>query len=114
MKQLLTAIFILFSFAASAQTTDTVSIKVTVTDPNGFATTVKWTQISGPAATIVSPTSTNTVVRNIKAGTSVFRGTATNSYGASSYADVTVQATPNQAPIIIANPSRFDIILPAN
>lgn len=113
LKFLIAALLVIVSFGSFAQTTDTVAIKVTVTDPHNFPTTVKWVQISGPTATIVSPNSANTVVRNIKEGTSVFRGTATNSYGASSYADVTVVAVTNEAPVIIANPNRFEITLPA-
>jgi len=114
MKHLLTIVFLFFAASAFAQTTDTLAINsIAVTDPNAFATTVNWVQISGPAATIVSPNSVSTVIRNIKEGTSVFRITAKNTYNASSYADITVLAVSNQAPVIVANPDKFKIILPA-
>lgn len=113
MKQLFTILLILCSSALFAQTTDTLAIKASVSDPNNFPVTVRWSQVSGPTAVISSVNTANTVIRAIKEGTSIFRLTATNSYGAVAYKEFTVIAVANQAPVIIADKDRFNITLPA-
>lgn len=113
MKSLLTFVFALFTYILSAQTTDTLAIKASVSDPNNFPVTVRWTQVSGPSAIISSVNTANTVIRNIQEGTSIFRLTATNSYGAVGYREFTVIAVKNQAPVIIADKDKFNITLPS-
>lgn len=66
------------------------------TDSDGWIAGFKWTKISGPSSyTIVSPTSGNTKLTNLVAGTYVFRLTVTDNKGATDTDDVTVTITNN-------------------
>jgi len=69
-------------------------------NPTPIIGTVQWTQISGPAVTINSPTSSTTTVSGYTGGnTYIFRYSATCSDGILSYQDKVV----NVKPITIAN-----------
>lgn len=63
-------------------------------DPNGDAITYAWTKQSGPACTLAGTTTNKLTVTAMVAGTYVFRLTATDSKGASTYKEVTVLVNP--------------------
>lgn len=111
LKHIITVLLVLISFSSFSQTADTILVTSSAKDPNGFAMTFNWTQISGQAATIVTPNSNNTVLRGVKEGTSIFRVKVTNDHGAASTKDITVEARRNQAPIITAE-SPLQLVLP--
>ncbi|CAN5616767.1 hypothetical protein BH10BAC3_BH10BAC3_42110 [soil metagenome] len=62
------------------------------TDADGTIAKYGWTQVSGPTATIINPSSTKTTVGGIIAGTYIFRLTVTDNIGTTTYDDVTVLA----------------------
>ncbi|UWY27715.1 gliding motility-associated C-terminal domain-containing protein [Flavobacterium sp. TR2] len=79
---------------------ETDALVLTGNNPTPIIGTVKWTQISGPAVTIDSPTSVSTTVSGYTGGnTYIFRYSATCSDGIQSYQDKVV----NVKPITIAN-----------
>ncbi|KAF2337528.1 DUF11 domain-containing protein, partial [Flavobacterium nitrogenifigens] len=79
---------------------ETDALVLTGNNPSPITGTVKWTQISGPAVTINSPTSTSTTVSGYTGGnTYIFRYSATCSDGIVSYQDKVV----NVKPITMAN-----------
>ena len=60
-------------------------------DPDGGTMTYLWTKVAGPTTfTIVSPTSTNTGVKNLVAGIYTFRLTVKDNRGVTAYDDVKV------------------------
>ncbi len=59
--------------------------------------TYAWTKQSGPSCTITSPTSANTTVTGMSAGTYVFRNTVTSAHG-SDYQEVTVNIAAEEEP----------------
>jgi Predicted peptidase len=61
-----------------------------VTDPENNSMTYQWTKVSGPAANLSQDKTTDLVAWKLVAGTYIFRLTATDQYGASSYDDVKV------------------------
>ncbi|KAF2082282.1 PKD domain-containing protein [Flavobacterium sharifuzzamanii] len=78
----------------------TDAMVLTGNNPSPIIGTVKWTQISGPAVTINSPTSPSTTVSGYTGGnTYIFRYSATCSDGIISYQDKVV----NVKPITMAN-----------
>lgn len=82
MKHLFTAILILLSFGALAQTT-TVHLKGSVrVATDAKVTSVKWAKISGPAqGTIVNDASLETDVTGCVIGIYKFQLTATDNFG---------------------------------
>jgi hypothetical protein len=63
-------------------------------DPGGYITNYAWSQTSGPStATITTVSSTNLDVKNLVAGTYVFKLTVTDNGGATNSASVTVTVT---------------------
>jgi dienelactone hydrolase len=82
-------------------------------DPDGWLTSIKWTQISGPKKlTLVNPASSNTLVTGLVAGNYVFRVTVTDNKGAVSYDDTKITITKrNVAPVAKAG---ADQTLPAS
>ncbi|MEN2412276.1 PKD domain-containing protein [Flavobacterium mesophilum] len=79
---------------------ETDALVLTGNNPTPIIGTVKWTQISGPAVTINSPTSSSTTISGYTGGnTYIFRYSATCGDGVLSYQDKVV----NVKPITIAN-----------
>lgn len=96
--------------------TNTVKLDgTTSSDPDGTISKYAWTKISGPAATIASPSGSTTNINNLVEGTYVFNLTVTDNKGltASDAVTVIVKAAPvpNNAPIARAGVN-FDITLP--
>lgn len=113
-KKLVSAAFILFlvTFKTNAQNctvnAGVLNVTICVTDalvltgnnPSPIIGTVKWTQISGPAVTINSPTSPSTTISGYTGGnTYIFRYSATCGDGITAYQDKVV----NVEPITIAS-----------
>ena len=63
------------------------------TDSDGTISTYAWTQISGAASTIVSPSSATTNITGLVPGVYVYRLTATDNSGASAFDDVQITVT---------------------
>ena len=77
--------------------TTTASLTGSGTDADGTIVSYAWTQLSGTAATITSPSSASTTITGLTtAGARVFRLTVTDNNGATGTSDVTI--TVNQAP----------------
>ncbi len=77
------------------------------TDQDGTVTTFAWSQVSGAAATIASPTTPSTGIGGLALGDYVFRLTVTDNLGATDYNDVLVRvvsATNNLPPNVDAGP----------
>ncbi len=68
----------------------TVTLSGSGTDPDGTITAYGWIKVSGPNATIASPSSANTNVTGLVAGTYVFRLTVTDNLNATATSDVTI------------------------
>lgn len=82
---------------------DSVTLQGSATDSDGNIVSLLWSQVSGPsAATVANPASGTTIVSGLKAGTYVFRLTATDDDAAKSSKDVTVVVTP--APVVVNKP----------
>ncbi|MBO9585032.1 MAG: DUF11 domain-containing protein [Flavobacterium sp.] len=74
---------------------ETDALVLTGNNPTPIIGTVKWTQISGPAVTINSPTSSTTTVSGYTGGnTYIFRYSATCGDGVLSYQDKVVNVKP--------------------
>ncbi|MCW5928524.1 MAG: T9SS type A sorting domain-containing protein [Chitinophagaceae bacterium] len=95
--------------------TNSVTLTGSGTDTDGTISSYTWTKVSGPAATIATPSAAKTNVTGLVAGTYVFRLTVTDNSGATGTANVTitVNAAPNQAPAANAGPNQT-ITLPTN
>jgi hypothetical protein len=65
-------------------------IKATITNSDNEPVSAAWTKISGPSATIVTPSSLTTSVTGLSVGTYVFRCTVTDNNNLSGTADITV------------------------
>ncbi len=95
---------------------NTASLEGSASDSDGNIATTLWTQISGAAATIVTPETLFTNIENLAPGTYRFRLTVTDDQGASASDDVLVTVNPeneNQPPVANAGPDRT-IKLPDN
>jgi len=60
---------------------DSTTLVGTWSDADGYVTDVKWTQVSGPRATMQGTTSSNLELSNLKANTYIFRLTVTDNKG---------------------------------
>lgn len=89
----------------SPTTSTTLSASVSNTTPASYL----WTQTSGSAATITSPTSATTSVTGLAEGSYTFLIKATNSLGVESSAEVNVTVKPN--PTIAATGYNYDVIV---
>jgi predicted esterase len=69
---------------------NSVTLTGTATDPDGTIASYLWTKVSGPAATITSPSSASTTITGLVQGSYVFRLTATDNSNASSSDDISV------------------------
>lgn len=77
--------------------TNTVTLSGSGTDPDGSIAAYEWVKVSGPAATIFSPTSASTTVNNLVEGTYIFQLTVTDNNGATGADQVTIIVTPAAA-----------------
>ncbi len=82
-----------------------VILSGSATDSDGTIVTYRWTQVSGPAATIATPTSTTTAVTGLTPGVHLFRLTATDDHGATGASDVTVTVNAQGAPLVSSDDS---------
>ncbi|QSQ13115.1 discoidin domain-containing protein [Myxococcus landrumensis] len=78
-----------------------VSLAGSATDADGVVSSLLWTQVSGPVATLASTTTATLSVAGLSVGTSVFRLTATDDAGAASFDDVSVTVAP--VPDVLTN-----------
>jgi hypothetical protein len=95
---------------------DSVTLSGSGSDPDGQVVSYLWTTVSGPSGYIfTSAGSATTTVKNLVAGTYVFRLTVTDNQGATGRSDVTVTVNPsnNQPPAVNAGTDQT-IVLPVN
>lgn len=78
-----------------------VSLTGSATDADGVVSSLLWTQVSGPTATLAGTTTLTLSVAGLSVGTSVFRLTATDDAGASSFDEVSVTVAP--VPDVLTN-----------
>jgi len=96
--------------------TSSVLLSGSGTDEDGQITSYAWTKISGPAATIVSPSAASTTVTGLELGEYNFRLTVTDNQSATDFNDVIVRvvaSTGNLPPIVDAGVD-IKIFLPQN
>lgn len=96
--------------------TSSVTLSGSGTDTDGSVASYTWSQVSGTAATITSPTSASTTVTGLStSGVRVFRLTVTDNLGATGTDDVqiTVNASGNASPVVNAGSNQV-IISPVN
>jgi hypothetical protein len=70
-----------------------VTLSGGASDVDGTIAAYSWTKVSGPSANIQSPNTAGTVVSNLFVGTYLFRLTAVDNLGGSSFDDVQVNVT---------------------
>jgi hypothetical protein len=96
---------------------NSVTLTGTASDPDGSIVSYAWTKVSGPAATIASPSSISTSITGLTAGTYIFNLKVTDNGGATANSNVTVTVnaatTTNLAPTVSAG-SAQTITLPLN
>ncbi|MDR1322853.1 MAG: hypothetical protein LBK68_00265 [Candidatus Margulisbacteria bacterium] len=96
---------------------DTITLNSTGSrDADGQIVSYAWSEVTNKGATIVSPTGTSTEIRNLNAGTYVFRLTVTDDKGAVNYKDITITVetiVPNVYPVAEIN-APVSIQLPRN
>ena len=94
--------------------TNNITLSGSGTD-DGTVTRYSWTKVSGPSASISSPSSASTTVTGLVAGVYQFALTVTDNSGATGtdIVTVTVNSAANQAPIAVAGANQV-ITLPAN
>ncbi len=80
--------------------TTSVTLVGTATDPDGTITGTVWSKVSGPACTIVTPTSLTTSVTGMTPGVYVFRLTATDNTALTNSDDILIRI--NSSPVINA------------
>lgn len=97
--------------------TNSVTLNGSASDPDGTIASIIWTQVSGPnTATLTNSNTVTLMVSNLIEGTYVFRITATDNSGATSFAESQVvvnAAIVNQPPAADAG-SDITIKLPVN
>ena len=84
--------------------TDTTTLNGGGTDPDGTIASYKWTELSGPQSTLVSPSKAKTLISNLTEGVYQFELTVTDNAGALS--KDTVQL------IVLAVPQAFAKVFP--
>ena len=102
--------------AGSDQFLPLVSTSTTLTgsgnDPDGTIASYAWTQISGTAAGITSPSDASTGITGLTAGVRVFRLTVTDNGGATAFDDI--QVTIANIPPTVSAGGNKSIIAPAS
>ncbi|MFY2563150.1 discoidin domain-containing protein [Corallococcus terminator] len=81
--------------------TTSVTLVGEATDADGTVTSLAWTQVSGPSATLSGTTTASLSVAGLSAGVFVFRLTATDDDGATASDEVSVTVT--AAPDVLTN-----------
>lgn len=106
---------------ANAGTDQTIQLPVSFTalngsgiDTDGSIAGYAWTKVSGPAASIVSPTSASTTVASMTAGTYVFQLTVTDNEGGTGTDQVTVLVKNANLPPVSNAGVNKTITLPVN
>ena len=94
---------------------NTATLTGTGNDADGTIASYSWVKLSGPTATITSPSSANTTIKSLIAGTYTFELTVKDNAGATatSTVKIVVQAAANQAPAANAGANQT-ITLPIN
>jgi gliding motility-associated-like protein len=95
---------------------NSISLTGSVNDADGTIASLGWTQVSGPASVLVNANTTSLTVSSLTEGTFVFRLSATDDDGASSFDEVTVTvnaATANIPPVANAGVDKI-LSLPTN
>ncbi|RAW00335.1 hypothetical protein DQQ10_14880 [Pseudochryseolinea flava] len=93
---------------------NSVILNGTATDSDGTIASYTWTRLSGPnSPTLTGANTANLTASGLVAGTYVFRLTATDNQGASSFDDATVTVTSNTPPTANAGTDRA-LTLPTN
>lgn len=82
------------SYTSTVYGVDSVLLSSAPTDLDGSISSTSWTQVSGSSATIVSPSSNNTVVKDLIPGDYIFRLTATDNSGESVFEDLFIMVRP--------------------
>jgi dienelactone hydrolase len=96
---------------------DSVNLSAAASDPEGAALTYAWTQISGGAATIASPSASGTAVSGMLAGSYVFEVSVSDGAGGSAKDQVAVTVNPAPVPNVVPSVSAGSdrsITLPTN
>lgn len=95
-------------------TVDNTTINAVATWDSGHTGTYQWTQITGAASTIETPTNFSTKVSGLKTGTYKYRCTITQDDGQTTFAEVTITVNiPNVLPTVNAGVD-ITITLPTN
>ena len=79
----------------------TATLLGTASDPDGTIAKAEWSQVGGPAATIITPSSLTTAVSGLVEALYVFRLSATDNAGAASFDDVVVRVGEPETSAII-------------
>ncbi len=94
---------------------NSATLSGTVTPGSSNVISTNWSQSSGPnTSTIGSPASLNTLVNNLVQGVYVFKLTATDSLGASSFSSVQVTVSSQPVPPIVNAGNNQTIAQPAS
>lgn len=84
-------------------------------DIDGSIANLMWTQQSGPTSSTMDGISTTTLsIQNLDAGVYIFRLTAIDNEGASSFSEATVTVKANYLPPTVIAPSDTTLVLPDN
>jgi hypothetical protein len=74
--------------------TNSVSLNVSANDPDGSISSYAWTKVSGPAATIVSPSASTTSITGLVEGNYVFQCVVTDNGGLTTIASKGISVLP--------------------
>lgn len=93
---------------------NSVGVVSVASDVDGTVNSYNWSKLSGPTATIVTPTNSSTTITNLTAGNYTFRVTVTDNQGATATDNVQIIVLPaNIAPVANAGVDKVTI-LPAD
>jgi hypothetical protein len=87
----------------------TTSTTISGSVDNTTVSSYSWSQVSGAAATIASPSAASTNITGLSQGSYTFRLTVTNSLGVESRADINVSVKPD--PTLAATGYNYDVIV---
>ena len=108
MKKILSLfIFLFIAISGILAQSNSATLTGTASDPDGDSMTYLWSEVSGPACTIASPTSISTPVNGLLVGLYTFKFTATDVWGAATSSTMTVTVSQNHAPISNAGPNQI-------